>query len=97
MHKPTNRTHGEELKAALDEICRLKGMLAERCYLHPMNLTSNVQNIQALIPPHCSITIGTDAITFRHAKLDLALTCHPSEVPDALKNCEFLKERLSDE
>jgi hypothetical protein len=97
MNKPCHATHAEELLSALNEIDRLKGILNERAYLHPMNMGSNIQNLQALIPAHCSITIGKEAITFRHLKLDVVISCHPDEVSEALKNCEFLKERLSDE
>lgn len=94
MNKWTQLEEITSLPQALAHIDALNKTMAERAYLHPLDLATNIQNIQHAIPNAVSITIGKEAITFFHAHLDATFSCIPAELPDVLDKCEFLKERI---
>jgi hypothetical protein len=83
MNKPCHKTHAEELLAALNRIQELQETLHDRCYLHPMNLQTNVQNIQHMLVPDVVIVIGKDAVYYADTKLEFAIRCQPEDMPAA--------------
>jgi len=80
MNKPCHKTHAEELLGALNRIHELEETLRERSYLHPMNLQTNVQNIQTMLVPDVVILIGKDAVYYADTKLEYAIRCQPEDM-----------------
>lgn len=78
------RTHAEELRTALDENAQLKKTLQERSYLHPLNMASNLQNIQALLPADVALLIGKDSVVVQHPPLGFNSPCTVEEVQTTL-------------
>lgn len=100
MNRPSNQTHAEELLGALNRIDELQIILRERAYLHPMDMVSNITNIQALLLPDISIEISKAGICIIDKTLHIGTTCQPEDVPAALEMKQFLmreKARISDE
>lgn len=83
MNKPSHKTHAEELLDALNRINELQGILRERSYLHPMNLQTNVQNIQLMLVPDVAILICKDAVYYVDTTLEYAIRCQPEDLPAA--------------
>jgi hypothetical protein len=83
MFPPSHKSHAEELLAALNRIHELEQILRERCYLHPMNLQTNVQNIQTMLVPDVVIVIGKDVVFYADTKLEYAIRCQPEDIPAA--------------
>jgi hypothetical protein len=90
MNKPSHKTHAEELQEALDRIHELQEVLRERCYLHPMNLQSNVENIQIMLPVGVHIAIGKEGIYLLDLDLEFAISCQPTDLPDAIDIKRYL-------
>lgn len=85
MNNPIiRRTHAEELRTALDENAQLKKIIQERSYLHPMNMASNIRNIQALLPKHVTLLIGQETLDVQHSSLGMNTTCAVDEIQTTL-------------
>ena len=90
MNTPSHKTHAAELLEALNRIHELERILRERSYLHPMNLQTNVENIQIMLPADVHIVIGKEGIYLLDLGLEFAMSCQPSDLPDAIDIKRYL-------